>query len=461
MRRIDPRNRQQAAGAPAHLSDPPSVTAEPAHRPSRFAVGLLVAACAEAALLALWQRNGFWEVSDGVYAATARAWLHGHVLYRDVAGAQPPLVYLVGLALLAVHDGLAALRAGLALVGLVTAGLTGLCVWRLTERHDATAVAVLGLPLITITLHEHAQLVPETLAAPLLIGGVLLCADGRRPGSGGLVLAVAAFCKLAFGLPAVAIVLAGRHRARAAIGLATGLIVLAATTQIAFGVTAWRQIVQAQLQVGTASLHYVGGLLAQAAWNEFPIVLGAAGGLWLWARTPARASDRPSSRDALVRTLAAAAGASLGLALTLFKRGSYIDVLVAAEPPLFALAVCGVVWGLSRSAAARLAALVLGGALAAQSLSLLVSPGDPWAARRPGARSGLEWTASPAAVNRALAAARRCPRSAAYGGPAYLAFLAHRRMPGQQPDLFMLAEARIDARFALRAGRDQPRCPAG
>jgi hypothetical protein len=32
-------------------------------------------------------------------------------------------------------------------------------------------------------------------------------------------------------------------------------------------------------------------------------------------------------------------------------------------------------------------------------------------------------------------------------------------MPGNQPDLFMLENARTDAGFAKQAATDQPRCP--
>jgi hypothetical protein len=39
----------------------------------------------ELALLAAWQRNGYWDFSDGVYAETARVLLHGHSLYTDTA----------------------------------------------------------------------------------------------------------------------------------------------------------------------------------------------------------------------------------------------------------------------------------------------------------------------------------------------------------------------------------------
>lgn len=434
--------------------------------PTRGRPLLVVAVLVEAALLALWQRNGYWEVSDGVYAATARAWLHGHGLYRDVAGAQPPPVYVTGLALLAVHDGLASLRAGLGLIDAVTALLTALCVWRLTGRRDATAVAGLGLPLLAITLHEHAQLVPETLAAPLLLGGALLCAgEDRRPAIGGALLAVAGFCKLAFLLPAAAIVLAGRRRWPALSGLIGGLAVLAAVSQLAFGGAVWREAIRAQLQVGTAPLHYVGGLLGQAAWNEFALVIGAAVAIWRWlarerlAAMPARNGGPQRAAGPLMWTLTGAAVAGLVLALSMFKRGSYLDVMVVAEPPLFALAVCGAVWSLERSAVWRAAAIALIALVAVQSVSLLTSPSDPWAARRPGARSGLEWAASPAQVDQAVAEVRRCPSGRAYGGSAYLAFLAGRRMPGDQPDLFMLAEAPMNARFAAQAAGDRPVCP--
>lgn len=415
----------------------------------------------EAALLALWQRNGYWEVSDGVYAATARAWLHGHLPYRDVAAAQPPPVYVAGVVLLALRDGLASVRAGMAALDLITALLSGVCVWRLTARRDATAITVLGLPLLAVGLHEHAQLIPETIAAPLLMSGVLLCSRSKRSAPGGGVLALAVFCKLAFLLPAVAIVIAARRRTRAAAGLIVGLVAVALATGLAFGVAPWREVVQAQLQAGSSGIRNVAGLLAQGVWNEFPLVAGAAAAVWLSIRSDAIARARDRRSAALLRTLVAAAAAGALLALTVFKRGSYINVLVVAEPPLLVLAVCGAVWSLERRRGWRLATAGLATVLLVQSLSLLLSPADPWAAVRPGAQSGLNWTAGPGAVDAALAAARRCPARLAYGGSSYLAFLSGHRMPGDQPDLFILATARIDARFAARAARDQPRCPSG
>ena len=406
------------------------------------------------ALLAVWERNGYWSFSDGVYALSARELLHGLAPYRDYAAAQPPPVYLVGAGLLALHDGLASLRAGLGALDLLTAALVGRCVYRLSASRRLAWAGAVAAPLLPISLASHAQLTPETLAAPLLLGGALWCARRARAGWGGALLSVAAFCKLAFALPALAIALSGVRRRRAVAVLVLVGGVLAGASLAGFGTSVWRQVVAAQLQVGTPSLHYAAGLLAQAAWNEFGLVLGAGAALLLAVRRPELTRDGP-----LTRTLAAASLAGLLLALTVFKRGSYINVLAVAEPPLLALAVCGAAWAWREWRAGAAVVLALGALLAAQSISILVSPGDPWAATRPGARSGLAWAAGPAAVNRAVAVARRCPPGRAYSGAPYVAFLAGRRMPGEQPDPFMLEHASADAGFARTAARDVPRCP--
>lgn len=410
----------------------------------------LAAGAVELALLAAWQRNGYWEFSDGVYAETARALVQGRHLYSDVAAAQPPPVYLFGALLLAIHDGLGSLRAGLALVELVTGGLVAVSVWRVSGRGRVALAAGAVAPLLPITLHEHAQLLPETLAAPLVMGGALWSARGERAFAGGALLALAVACKLAFALPAIAIALASAPRRRALAGLALTAAALAFAALAVFGTALWREAVRAQLQVGHATLHYVAGLLAQAGWNELPLIAGAAAALVL----AHQARDRT-----LLRTLAAGAGAGLVLGLSLFKRGSYIDVLALAEPPLLALAACGATWAWERARSRWIVAL-LGALLAVQSISLLVDPGHPVLARRPFAGYGLQYALSPAAVDRAVAAARRCPPRLAYSGAPFIAFLAGRRMPGDQPDVFIVGSASLNAPFARRVAADAPRCPA-
>ncbi len=421
---------------------------------SYLVFALVLLAVVELALLAAWQRNGYWEFSDGVYAVSAREFLHGLVPYRDFAAAQPPPVYLAGALLLAVYDGAASLHVGLALFDLAAAVLVGVCVWRLDGRCWLAVAAGAISPLLPISLHEHAQLVPETLAAPLLLAGALWAARPTRATAAAVVLALAVWCKLAFLVPALAIALASSARRRTTGILIAACAVLGGVSIALFGGDVWRETVQAQFQVGRTSIHQVRGLLAQLAWNEIPLLIGAAAFVYYaWA-------GRDQLREPeLVRTITAAALGGLALALTVIKRGSYINVMVVAEPPLLVLSVCGAAQAWRQRASWRPIVVAPAVLLAAQSLSLLSSPGDPWAAKRPFAQSGLNWSASPAAVQKAVAAARRCPGSIAYSGAPYFAFLAARRMPGNQPDLFMIDNAPADARFAQQAARDKPRCP--
>ncbi len=423
-----------------------------AGRSGRPAVILAVLlAAVEFTLLAIWQGNADWGFSNGVYAETAREFLHGFVPYKQVAAAQPPPVFLLGALLLAIDDGPAALHIGLGAIDLLTAALVALAVWRLERRRVPALAAGLLAPLVPITLAGHAQLVPETLAAPLVLGGAILCATPRRAGWGALLLALAVLCKVAFVIPALAIVLSVPERRRLVVLLAGAAIGLFGVSIAVFGLGVWREAILAQLQIGRAGIHYVAGLLAQAAWNELPLLAGALAFVIAALRRP------PVPR--LVRTMSAASLGGLLLALTLFKRGSYIDVLAVAEPPLVVLSAAAVARGWRRCTAAWAVVLLLGALLLAQTVSLLVSPGDPAIATRPFARAGLRWTESRAAVARSVAAARRCPARLAYSGDPWIAFLADRRMPGEQPDLFILAGAREDRAFALRAAQDRPLCP--
>ena len=207
-------------------------------------------------------------------------------------------------------------------------------------------------------------------------------------------------------MPALAIVLVAADRRRAGVAFVASGLALGLASLIGYGTSLWSEAVRAQFEVGSASLHYVGGLLAQALWSELPLLILAVPVAWAALRRRPLSSDPP-----LERALLAAALGGLLLSLTLFKRGSYLNVLVVAQPPLLALAALGAesIWRRGAFGLRVLAAL-LALLLAAQSASMLIDPENPLIARRPGARSGLAEVSSPAAVNAAVAAARRCPR---------------------------------------------------
>lgn len=430
-----------------------------AHAQEAIGLGTLVAwagaAIALLVLLRVWQGDAYWEYSDGIYALTGRLVLHGSDLYRDVAAAQPPPIYYAGAGILALGDSIAGLRAGLSVVALVTSLLVLLCTWRLTRSRPAAVIAGLLALVTPWALREHAQLVPETFAAPLVLGAALAGSRGGRGATvAGVLAALAVAFKLALLLPALAVLLAARRRGRALLAAAVAGAVLAAGFLLAFGGPLLDGAVRAQRETGTSGLHHVAGLWAQAGWNLMPLLACAA---LAW---PAWRSTGSDDDRALLRTLAAAAAGSLLLLLTLFKHGSYLTVVVVAEPPLLCLAAAGVTTAVRERANGRLA---LAGAAALSAAlevgSLLVSPGDPSLFTRPLAASGPAWTMSPSQVAHAVAALRTCPPGVAVSGPPYLAFAAGRHIAGDQPDQFIVANAAILARFRRAAELDQPRCP--
>jgi hypothetical protein len=185
---------------------------------------------------------------------------------------------------------------------------------------------------------------------------------------------------------------------------------------------------------------------------------------------------------------------ALLLFLTLFKSGSYLTIVVVAEPPLLCLAAAAAVAALRGDAAVAVggaaapgdaaapggvvpravagvgsaggglagARVVIAGAAVLALLqvgSLLVRPGDPALFTRPLAASGGGRELSPAQVDAAVARIRACPPNVATSGPPFLAFAAGRRIAGDQPDQFILAHAPALGRFRAAADRDQPRCP--
>jgi len=420
----------------------------------------LVLAVGVDVVLALLRWKTFWSTPDGVYAMTAREVAHGGALYDDIAAAQPPLLYLFGAAELLISDTLTALRVGLELVQIATASLVLVAVWRLTRHRWLAVAAGVVTPLLPITLTQHALLTPETLAAPCLLGSALLASRATRRASygAGALACLAVACKLAFLIPALAIAAGGAARRRMASALTASLLVLAVAATLVFGSALWTSIVTAQFQTGTQSLHDLGGLWAQAAWNLAPLV-----GLAL-----AGAALRERSLDGgLARTLLAGAAGSLCLGVSIVKLGSYVNVLAIAEPFLLIFGAAGGLWlwrqvksGHPAPAAAR--AAIACGLLAvfgaAQTLSTITSPSDPWLATRPFAASGPREIMSRARVTAAAVSASHCPPEAPYPGIAFIAFVAHRRVPGDQPDMFILSVP-ANRRLALRAAADRGPCP--
>jgi hypothetical protein len=323
-------------------------------------------------------------------------------------------------------------------------------------------------PAVALTpwaVHQHGLLLPEALGAPLLLGAAL--AASREGGArwAGVAAGVAPFVKFPFLLPAAAVVLLAVDRRRAARWAAATLLAQAVAFTAIFGTGFWEQVVVAQTQAG-GSIGLAAGPWAQVSWNLGALVLLAA----LAVRWRERSRD-----PALLRTLAALSVASLAMLVTIVKPGTGLNVAVPAEAHLVPLAVAGAVWALARgragasvaggmSALARRRAYALvpvaaGLFLLAQSVSLLADPENPRpfhrvASSSPGWRALRTEDEMRAEVERA----RACPPGSSYPGPPLIAFIAHRHVPADQPDDFILsADVHRDVLAAKEAAG--PRCP--
>lgn len=415
--------------------------------------------CGVLVALALWQGEAYWEYSDGVYSLSARELLHGQSLYRDFAAAQPPPLYYLAAGALAVRDGPATIRLLMALCEAATSLLVLVAVRRLTGSPAAALCAAVVSLMTPWALREHAQLLPETVAAPLLMGATI--ASGRRGSSAlaGVLGAVAMAFKLAFVVPALVVVAGARSARRAGAGFLSTVAIVVLAFALLFGAPLWTDAIRAQAQTGRASLDHIVGLWMQGGWNLLPLLSLAA---LAWPRR------RTIGEAALARGLLAAAIGSLLLLATLVKHGSYLTVLVVVEPPLLCLAAAAIAALLRERTAAdpptgRIRAAELTATIAvvfgvAQIMSLLIAPANPALFVRPFARSGPAQPLSAAGVRLASAAIRRCPPATAYDGAPYLAFVAGREIAGSQPDQFIV-EAPVLARFGAEIRSQQAICP--
>src|SRR5947209_2456863 len=191
-------------------------------------------------------RGTYWDYSEGVYAMSAHLMLHGSALYSQMAGAQPPGVFLVGLGLLAVHDSLEWLRFGVACLQLGAGLIAGRMVLEITGSRVAAVLTPAGILLTPWAVHEHGALTPELVALPLLLGAAVLVADERRPVAAGVLCGLLPLVKLPFAIPAlVLLAVAAEPRRTAAAAAVTALGAFAVTTAVA-GHSFWRATVVAQ-----------------------------------------------------------------------------------------------------------------------------------------------------------------------------------------------------------------------
>src|SRR6185437_11650927 len=159
----------------------------------------------------------YWEYSEGVYALTAREILHGGDLYGHIVGAQPPGVFLAGVALLAVHDGLEWLRLAVACLQLGAGLIAARIVYRLSGSTVGAMLAAVAMVLTPWAVREHGALTPELISLPVMLGAALLAGDARRGNWAGALCGLLVLIKFPLAIPAVVLLALAVDRRRAAL----------------------------------------------------------------------------------------------------------------------------------------------------------------------------------------------------------------------------------------------------
>jgi hypothetical protein len=413
-------------------------------RRNALAAGTLIGALVLVALH-FWRGIEYWNYSEGVYAYTSRLFAHGGDLYGHIVVAQPPWQFVFGAGALEIHDSLTFLRLAVGLVQLGAGVLAALAVWRLTESPWATAIAPALSLLTPWALHEHGALTPELLAPPVLLGAALLAARPRTAAYAGALAAVAPFIKWPYALALIAIVLFSAAPRRAAVGAAIALAAQALVFTAIFGFGLWDDTVIAQLASGRRGLDVLKGVWGQSFWSLIGLVALA---FLVWLKR-AQLRDQP-----LLKVLAALAVAMLATLITNTKDGTGLNVMVPMETVLVPLALAAIAVTSLRWIAPIALAFTL-----AQSLSLALSPDTSTPFIYPSSQRGAWGRDSDAAqVKDAVAKAEACPPGVAYAGPPFVAFLADRAMPDDQPDQFLPSRSTRLADVQKAMDAVQPRC---
>ncbi|WP_028062657.1 hypothetical protein [Solirubrobacter soli] len=395
--------------------------------------------------LHFWRGIEYWNYSEGVYVYTSQLLLHGGDLYGHTVVAQPPWQFLFGAGALGIHDSLTFLRLAVGLAQLGAGVLAAVAVWRLTESPWATIAAPPLMLLTPWAVREHGALTPELLAPPVLLGAALLAARPKTAGYAGALAAVAPFIKWPYALPLLAIVLFSAAPKRAAIGAAVSILIQAVVFTGVFGFGLWDDSVLAQMASGRRGLDVLKGVWGQAFWSLVGLVAIA---LLVW-RERARLKDAP-----LFKVLAALAVAMLATLITNTKDGTGLNVIVPIEAALVPIALSAVALTNLRWVVPVALAFTL-----VQSLSLVLQPRTATPFIYPTSQRGA-WgrDSDTAQVKAAVAKAVACPPGVVYSGPPFIAFLADRKMPDDQPDQFLPSRSTRLADVQKAMDAVQPRC---
>jgi 4-amino-4-deoxy-L-arabinose transferase-like glycosyltransferase len=393
--------------------------------------------------------RSYVDNGDGYYLYAAHRLAQGAVLYRDVMGTQPPLVYALGAAVFKLGGALATLRLVSATLRALCTALVFLAGLRLFGDRLTAALAALTYALLPIGLEWDRSFdvnPPLTLMA-LLALWPLLRFTPRAARLAGVLAAVALFTKNLYAPLLVATLAYLALRRRPLLGpylqgMMVGLAALGAALAAYAGPAGLYDAFLGQQSSPFNPAWFVVSV-SYVITSEGAVVLVAIVGAYLaWRESRSRRLEGALALDYAPWFL----GGGCAVLLATLKEGTFGTVFQVAEPAVALLAAYGAMWAVrprardhgpaahaaaQRTAGRAAVALALPAALLVALASLSLAGAD---------RAALA-QGNAAEVARVVALIRaHAPPGATIVAPPYYALLTGTRIPGDAADTYILAQ---------------------
>src|SRR5918911_175977 len=405
-------------------------------------IALVVVVLAATTRAYLQGARSYVDNGDGYYLYAAHRLAQGAVLYRDVMGTQPPLVYALGAAVFKLGGTLATLRLASAALRALCTVLVFLAGLRLFGDRLTAALAALTYALLPIGLvwDRSFEVTPPLTLMALLALWPLLRFTPRATRLAGVLAAAALFTKNLYAPLLVAtlayLALRRRHLLGPYLqGVMAGLAAFGAALAAYAGREGLYDAFLGQQSSPFTPAWFVGSVSYVITWEGAVVLVAIAGAYLCWRESRSRRLEGALALDYAPWFL----GGGSAVLLATLKEGTFGTVFQVAEPAVALLAAYGATWALRTEPAAHAAwqGTARRPAVAwALPAALLVALASLAGADRAALAHG---NAAEVAHVVALIRAHAQP-GATIVAPPYYTLLTGTRIPGDAADTYILAQ---------------------
>jgi 4-amino-4-deoxy-L-arabinose transferase-like glycosyltransferase len=410
-------------------------------------IALVVVVLAATTRAYLQGARSYVDNGDGYYLYAAHRLAQGAVLYRDVMGTQPPLVYALGAAVFKLGGTLATLRLASAALRALCTVLVFLAGLRLFGDRLTAALAALTYALLPIGLvwDRSFDVNPPLTLMALLALWPLVHFTPRAARLAGVLAAVALFTKNLYAPLLVATLAYLALRRRPLLrpylqGVMVGLAALGAALAAYAGSAGLHDAFLGQQSSPINPAWFVVSVSYVITWEGAVVLVAIVGACLCWRESRSRRLEGALALDYAPWFL----GGGSAVLLATLKEGTFGTVFQVAEPAVALLAAYGAMWavrprardhGPAAHAAAQRTARRPAVALALPA-AVLVALASLASADRAALAQG-----NAAEVARVVAMIRAHTQpGATIVAPPYYALLTGTRIPGDAADTYILAQ---------------------